>query len=203
MKRFLALLFFSGCWIGNLSAQNRTILVQQPPELRADAGKDIVITAGQACRLGDNPTASGGSGTYIYQWEPTTSLNNATLPNPIANPGRTTTYTVLITDESNCTATSVITVVVQASGISDQPVELSVIVYPNPTDGQIHLDAFNCNGTCIIQVFNSLGQEIQYRQVVSAGMLQEKFDLTGQSPGLYYLRVINGGNLVIKPVILK
>jgi len=203
MKRFLALLFFAVCWTGSLSAQNRTILVQQPPELKADAGKDIIITAGQACRLGDNPTASGGTGNYIYLWEPSTNLNNPALANPIANPGRTTTYTVYITDESNCTSADEITVIVQASGVSDEPAELGVMVYPNPTDGNVHLDAVNCNGPTTIRIYNSLGQEIMFRELLPAGILQERFDLSGNSQGLYYIRLINGGNLVIKPVILK
>jgi hypothetical protein len=92
---------------------------------------------------------------------------------------------------------------VQASGISDSPAELSVLIYPNPTDGKVRLDAVNCSGKCTVQVFNSLGQEIIYRELLSAGMLQENFDLSGQRKGLYYIRLINGSNVVIKPVILR
>ena len=42
--------------------------------------------------------ASGASGNFRYSWAPTTGLSNPTIPNPIASPTQTTSYTCTITD---------------------------------------------------------------------------------------------------------
>ena len=51
--------------------------------------------------LGGMPTASGGSGSYIYSWTPTASLNSTGTANPTATPTATTTYHVIVTDAND------------------------------------------------------------------------------------------------------
>lgn len=41
---------------------------------------------------------SGGTPTYTYSWTPTTSLNLANIPNPVASPTVSTIYTLTVTD---------------------------------------------------------------------------------------------------------
>ncbi len=53
--------------------------------------------------------ASGGAS---YIWSPATGLDSATSSNPIATPKKTTTYTVLITDSSGCTAIRQVTITI-------------------------------------------------------------------------------------------
>jgi hypothetical protein len=110
---------------------------------------------------------------------------------------------VFITDGLKCSAVDEITVVVQSSGIEENAGKLTVEVYPNPTDGLLHIRASNCTGHCLLEIFNSLGQKIFLRSLESQGDLNEPFDLSGQPAGLFYIRVINNKNLIIKPVILR
>jgi len=42
------------------------------------------------------------SGADLYQWTPSTGLNNSNLSNPVAQPTTTTTYTVTGTDKNGC-----------------------------------------------------------------------------------------------------
>ena len=65
---------------------------------------NITATPEQICNGGSsllncNPT--GGSGTYTCSWSPAGSLSNPNIPNPLANPDVTTTYTVTINDGTN------------------------------------------------------------------------------------------------------
>jgi len=55
-----------------------------------NAGPDAAICKGQQTTL---LQASGG---VSYQWQPSIGLNNATIPNPVASPLNTTTYTVSV-----------------------------------------------------------------------------------------------------------
>lgn len=52
-----------------------------------DAGNNTAICNGASTQL----NATGG---LIYSWTPTTNLSNANIPNPVASPSSTTTYTV-------------------------------------------------------------------------------------------------------------
>lgn len=53
---------------------------------------------------------AGGGVTYL--WEPLTGLNNINIPNPIASPTQTTSYTVSISDASGCTSIKQVTITI-------------------------------------------------------------------------------------------
>lgn len=70
--------------------------------------------------LPPNPYCPGGSTqleaiglpAYQYLWSPLTGLSQPTIPNPIASPGISTLYYVVVTDVTGCTAADSIQVVV-------------------------------------------------------------------------------------------
>jgi len=92
-------------------SQNECVSVSRTPvritvtSITADAGRDTTIVQGQTMGL----QARGGS---QYVWTPAEGLNNSTIPNPVARPDRTTTYTVTVTTEDGCTDTDEITITV-------------------------------------------------------------------------------------------
>jgi len=64
--------------------------------------QDTTICSGESTRL----FALGGD---TYQWSPVTGLDNPTIPNPIAHPDTTTTYTVFIS-RGSCQDSATITI---------------------------------------------------------------------------------------------
>ncbi|GAA4314404.1 hypothetical protein GCM10023149_10550 [Mucilaginibacter gynuensis] len=58
---------------------------------------------------GDNTPLSASGGTS-YLWSPVTGLSDATVANPTANPTDNTTYTVMVSNSSGCSATGTVTV---------------------------------------------------------------------------------------------
>ncbi len=75
-----------------------TVRVRVNAVLKAFAGLDKSITAGQTVQIGNNPAATGGYSPYTYSWSPTTNLSNASAARPNANPTTTTTYILTVTD---------------------------------------------------------------------------------------------------------
>jgi gliding motility-associated-like protein len=72
------------------------------------AGPDVTICPGQSTTL-------DGSGGTIYTWSPATGLSNPNIPNPVATPTVTTTYTLTVSGGSaQCTGTDAVTVTVAA-----------------------------------------------------------------------------------------
>jgi gliding motility-associated-like protein len=75
-----------------------TLLTLSPaPPLAVQLSKSNDVN----CTLGiSRLTATGGA---KYLWSPAESLNNATIPNPVASPAVTTMYHVKVTSEEGCT----------------------------------------------------------------------------------------------------
>lgn len=79
------------------------------------AGKDTSICIGGSVQIGDIDNKIAANTTYA--WAPSGSLNNATVPKPIASPTVTTTYTLVINSQ----------------GCSPKITYVKVTVYPLPT----------------------------------------------------------------------
>ncbi len=71
----------------------------------ANAGPDATI-------FPPGSTTLSGSGGNFYQWSPSAGLSNTNIPNPVANPAVTTTYTLEVTDLNGCRDTDEVTVIV-------------------------------------------------------------------------------------------
>ncbi len=82
---------------------------------QGSAGDDIVICAGDSGMF-----AAEGGGTYL--WSPTGTLSDPAIPNPIASPSDTTTYTVVITSPVGCITTDSLVVGV-INGIPEPALE--------------------------------------------------------------------------------
>ncbi|MFO8087151.1 MAG: choice-of-anchor L domain-containing protein [Bacteroidales bacterium] len=91
-----------------------------------------------------NVSPQYGNPPYSYSWSPMGSLNNATVPNPIASPASSTTYLVTVIDTTGCPpVTDTIDVTV-----SPKP---NVSFLPQPTDGceplQVQFDDMSSSAT--------------------------------------------------------
>ncbi|MDP4266918.1 MAG: hypothetical protein Q8880_05745, partial [Bacteroidota bacterium] len=53
-----------------------------------------------------------GTPSYSYNWSPATGLSSTTIPNPVAQPTVTTTYTIVTTDNNGCNATDKVIITV-------------------------------------------------------------------------------------------
>ncbi|MBN1755932.1 hypothetical protein JW877_06935 [bacterium] len=72
----------------------------------ADAGTDENYYYGEdAVQIGGDPTASGGVGPYVYDWEPDAGLDDPAIANPYASPEHTTEYLVEVSDAHDCGST--------------------------------------------------------------------------------------------------
>lgn len=85
--------------------KNNFIIINNAPN--ASAGNNATICAGNTTQL----NATGG---VSYAWNNNASLSATNISNPIASPTVNTTYTVTVTDANGCSASSQVTVNVNA-----------------------------------------------------------------------------------------
>ena len=71
--------------------------------LKYKAGKDSSYCLGKASNIVIGSTVNATAPATTFSWTPTYGLNNATAPNPIANPSVSTTYSLYVTKDG-CTA---------------------------------------------------------------------------------------------------
>lgn len=87
----------------------------------ADAGLDQVINQGTVTIL--MGTATGGTGNYVYQWEPANWLEQNNIPNPTTLPlMEPTLFTLLVVDANGCPSVPVqMWVIPSGDGLSAFP----------------------------------------------------------------------------------
>jgi gliding motility-associated-like protein len=92
--------------------------------LNTDISDDVSICIGESTTL----EASGG---VSYSWSPVTGLDNANTASPVSTPMETTTYTVTITNDDDCSVEE----------------EVTINVFNNAPGGEIYDDITICQGS--------------------------------------------------------
>ncbi|MBS1599494.1 MAG: gliding motility-associated C-terminal domain-containing protein [Bacteroidetes bacterium] len=108
------------------------------------AAPTVVVSETKNICLGDsvNLQASGGN---VYAWTPVNYLSNASINNPIAKPAQTTVYTVMVTDNNNCSDTASVLVVINTKPLVSAGEDKFILKGQSVTlDGSIQ-DANNVN----------------------------------------------------------
>lgn len=85
-------------------------------QLTANAGPDQTICPHATAQIG-SMGATGGTPPYQYLWAPAPSLTSTSIPNPVASPSVTTTYTLIVTDAAAAADTDYVTI--NLNGIND------------------------------------------------------------------------------------
>lgn len=76
-------------------------------------------------------------------------------------------------------------------------------VYPNPTDGAFTLEFLHpgASADISVEVFGMMGERILHNE--SAAGLLHRFDLSGNQPGMYIVRVVSGDEIGVEKLILR
>ncbi len=124
---------------GCTSTDQVTVTVDNAPVADAGSNDTIGSCAGQSATL--NATASTGT-NLSYSWSPAASLNDASIADPVATPGSTTTYTLTITDDYGCSSTDQVTVTVDPAPVADAGSDIDICA-----GGSATLDASGSTGS--------------------------------------------------------
>lgn len=121
-------------------------------------------------------------------------------------PTKTGNYYTIVTNSEGCSSDKSNVIFFQSTFIEEITPAGIVKVYPNPTDGFIHVDFYNERG--IIPEFrlvNSFGVVLNHLISYSsrrAGNFTLTFDLTGLPSGVYYLKIMGDDFLITRKILL-
>jgi hypothetical protein len=93
-----------------------TVGVSVDQAVFANAGADVMICQGTSTILGGNGGSPTGPNGAVFQWVPSTGLNDPTVSNPVASPTDSTVYTVYVTYGA-CVSTAFVSVDVDVNSV--------------------------------------------------------------------------------------
>ena len=204
MKKVIFLLFaiIMGFGLGAYCQDPVILTVDQPLPLQADAGADVEINKGESVIIGGLPPVWDGYGDYIFSWTPVEGLDDPTFSNPTASPDVTTTYLLTVLDANNCTATSEVTVYVDATGIGLDPLKTLFRCFPNPVEDELIIEMTGVPATVSIKLFNPMGNElINIKRKMYKSEAVERISTGDLTAGIYYLQLIAGDKTYYQSII--
>jgi len=180
------------------------VSIDQPNSLQVNAGADTTIKQGAIIQLGGFPAAQEGNGGYVYSWTPSSSINNATIANPLASPDSSVRYTLTVIDEHDCSAKDSVKITLSdETGIEDIN-NLSFRVFPNPAKNRIFVELEDIRSSNItIALLNSTGTILKEKKFENPEELKHPFNLRNLNSGIYFIRVNNKKYSNIKKIIIK
>jgi len=97
-----------------------------------------------------------------------------------------------------------IELVIDNTSIQDLSEELRLLVFPNPTTGQIDIRFNSMGKSAVVTLTNYQGQIIS-QESLSPGMGETRlqYNLRGMASGIYYLKVVCGSQTRIQKIILN
>ena len=129
--------------------------------------------------------AHGGSGDFSYSWSPSTGLSASNIPNPVATPSQTTTYTCMVSDNI---------------ALYTQSIDVTVTVYHHHTDGPpIVIDENHPDYRCDSIPFNWFGNTIYFKENGTYHFPNETYPDGQTTHGCDTARVVTVSNMKYSP----
>jgi hypothetical protein len=137
------------------------------------------------------------SGANSYSW------SNGSIEQTISvSPTQTTKYSVIGTDDKNCSDSASITINVHPNiGLNNIEISNLISIYPNPTDGKINI--VNKSNELSIQkitLLNVLGEKILEKEITNRNEIL--LDLISYSSNIIFVEILlNNGEKFVKKII--
>lgn len=138
----------------------------------------------------------------FYQWY----LNNQIIEGATAQvytPSQNGVYTLVITNNLGCTASSVPFELTTVSANTPESWR-EIDIYPNPVSDLLQIDLNNdFIGTLQIEVFNASGQQLRSLDILPGMNNTVSLDLSTLSTGLYFVKLTNEEGSLVEKVLKK
>jgi hypothetical protein len=164
--------------------------------LEVSSGEDQYLNSGSIVTL--EGTVSGGSGEYLYSWEPAELLEDATVASPTTiGLSETTCFTLTVTDlDGRCILSASDEVCVHSIvGVAVLDSD-DYLVFPNPVEDMITIKTGNTD-THTLELMNELGKVILKKECYN----QTQIDMSNYSDGAYLLMITSEKGITVKKII--
>ena len=144
-------------------------------------------------------TVAGGSESYTYSWSgPDAFTSSDEDLNGLAGG----TYTLVITDTNDCTASIEVVVDDLIDGVREMNGSWEVTAYPNPTADLLWLETSDLMGVAQIRMYDGAGKLVLDQQfTANNGLIQ--LNVNGLSTGSYHLVVRSNDQVAVERIQIR
>ncbi|MCH1584246.1 MAG: T9SS type A sorting domain-containing protein, partial [Flavobacteriales bacterium] len=144
-------------------------------------------------------TVAGGSESYTYSWSgPDAFASSDEDLNGLAGG----TYTLVITDTNDCTASIEVVVDDLIDGVREMNGSWEVTAYPNPTADLLWLETSDLMGVAQIRMYDGAGKLVLDQQfTANNGLIQ--LNVNGLSSGSYHLVVRSNDQVAVERIQIR
>lgn len=151
---------------------------------------DLAVEGGLSEIIGD-------PSFYGFEW------SNGEITEDLANLAAGT-YTVTVSDLSNCTDPVIVEISVSSTATKDPQSVKSLAISPNPTNGIANLSLLlNGASEVRIEVLNALGQTVLSTNAGKVNNLLQPINFGNLSDGTYMVRVTIDSEIALRKVVLQ
>jgi hypothetical protein len=138
-----------------------------------------------------------GAGFAAYQWNIGVNTQTITV-------GSSGNYAVVVTDGNGCSASDTVMVAIWPTGVEDVADEVSVSLYPNPTNGAVNIDFSRAlDKDVTVKVISMNGEIISQEKLFTSGSsCSGQIDLSTHSKGMYMIELTDGSVSLVKRIIV-
>jgi len=176
----------SGICIGNSS---HTLVINPNPTINIISSKSLICI---------NETATlNVNGANTFSWS-----NGLTSASIVVSPTVNNTYSVVGVDSNGCSNIASITQSVDActSIIGLENSNPSILIYPNPSAGEIEINFNTLPSNAVIEIYNYIGQLISNKPVQSE---KEVLNFKDAANGVYILRITSNDKIIHVKRLIK
>ena len=160
--------------------------------------KTIDLPSDTVACLNSIITLDAGDGFVSYKWSTgdTTRVINISISSYESE--SSINVTLQAVDAIGYLASKSVDIAIKScTGIDNYIAVDDLVVYPNPTDGKITLKFAHDTDNCKVYVYN-VSQQLVYSSNVNNG---STIDLQNVPAGIYFIKVVENSNIVIKKII--
>ncbi|MGB0391445.1 MAG: LamG-like jellyroll fold domain-containing protein [Salibacteraceae bacterium] len=81
--------------------------------------------------------------------------------------------------------------------------EVTMSVYPNPTDGKVNVELLGMEGSYKLTMYNSLGAKLHDEKVEGKEFYKTTLNLENSEDGIYYLRIESKNGIQVKKIVVS
>ena len=144
-------------------------------------------------------TVAGGSESYTYSWSGPDAFASADEDlNALAGG----TYTLVVTDTNDCTASIEVVVDDLIDGVDEMNGSWEITAYPNPTADLLWLETSGVIGATQVRIYDGAGKLVLDQQfAVNNGLIQ--LDVNGLSSGNYHIVLRSNDQIAVERIQVR
>jgi len=154
--------------------------------------------------LSSSVILDAGAGFNTYLWNNASTAQTIQVDGTSIGANNSETFTVTVTNNWGCSDQASVTITaIDCSGIEDFTTRGTLLIYPNPNNGNFTLHLTGITGKATLNVVKSTGELVKYEDLTLQGDFIQAFQMDNMAAGVYYIKIVTQTATITEKVVVK